>query len=168
MTSERSHRVSTSCDNYRISESTQHRFQSVIQRTATLRAWKALNTGVNCACNCVTRGSKFSFPRIIWNNNICTMYCVLSKNNSRCCCKETPSTAGWNLHNFYPHYTEISKAVSLSEMCAFITNVCCVKRAYLSQARKRVLCKLDCIMCLGRTYCMTFFFFQNDFWMKCR
>ena len=51
--------------------------------------------------------------------------------NRRCCCKETPSKTGWNLDNFYPHYTAISKVVFQSATCAFLTSVCCVKRAYL-------------------------------------
>ena len=38
MTSEHSHHVSTSCDKHRTLRSTQQRFQSVIQITATLRA----------------------------------------------------------------------------------------------------------------------------------
>ena len=34
--------------------------------------------------------------------------------NCRCCHQETPSTTGWNLDIFYPHYTGISKVVFLS------------------------------------------------------
>ena len=33
--------------------------------------------------------------------------------NSSCCCKETPSTAGWKLDIFYPHCTGIRKVVFL-------------------------------------------------------
>ena len=51
--------------------------------------------------------------------------------NSRCCCKETPSTAGWNLDNYYLQYTAISKVVFLLARCTFLTSVCCVKRVYL-------------------------------------
>ena len=51
---------------------------------------------------------------------------------------------------FYgPHYTGISKVVFLSAKCAFLTSVCCVKRAYLYQACKRMLCELDCVKCRG-------------------
>ena len=33
-------------------------------------------------------------------------YKHIFQSNSRCCCKETPSTAGWNQDYFYPHFIQ--------------------------------------------------------------
>ena len=68
--------------------------------------------------------------------------------NNRCCCKETLSMAGWNLDNFYLHYTGISK----------VANVRISNKRMLIIYSKHVLCELDCVKCRGRIYCMTFFF----------
>ena len=59
--------------------------------------------------------------------------------NSRCCCKETPSTTGCNVDIFHLHYTGTSKVVFLSATYAFLTSVHCVKHAYYSK-RARVCC----------------------------
>ena len=75
---------------------------------------------------------------------------VSAQGNSRCCCKEMPSTTEWNHNIFYPHYTVINKVVFMPETHAFHASVCCVKRAHLLQACKHMLCELDRVKCRGR------------------
>ena len=75
---------------------------------------------------------------------------VLPPPPSRCCCNETPSTAGRKLDFFTRTIHEISKLVcekTLSGTRAFITRVCCMKRAHYS---KRMLCEQDCVKFRGR------------------
>ena len=67
-------------------------------------------------------------------------------NNRRCCCKETPSTTGWN-HDIFTR-TILESCFSAS---TFHTSVYCVKRVHFYQERKCMLCELGCHKCRGRT-----------------
>ena len=48
--------------------------------------------------------------------SMCVVGKTLNFSNSRCCCNETTPVTGWNLHNFYPHYTG-NQLCSVRETC---------------------------------------------------
>ena len=65
---------------------------------------------------------------------------------------------------FFTHtIQEISKVVckkTLSEMCTFITSLCCMKHVHYSKCMLR---KQDCVKFRGRIAWQSFFFFLNNF-----
>ena len=84
--------------------------------------------------------------------------------NSTCCCKETPSTTGWNHKSlyFYPHYTGISKVVFPSVRTHFL-------QAYVIW-NARIYCKPASVCCANwialsveGIYCMTDLFLKTTF-----
>ena len=74
MTSERTHRVSSSCDKLRTLGSTQHRVQSVIQSTAISHAPESAEYLQKLHSQLWYEYSEFSCPRFIWNHNDIRMY----------------------------------------------------------------------------------------------
>ena len=88
--------------------------------------------------------------------------------NIRCCCKETPPTTGWNLGIFTRTIRKIRKVDSW-ENVNNATSVFCMERAHLQQARKSMLCELDCVKCQGRTLHDRIFLKTTLLisWMKC-
>ena len=79
----------------------------------------------------LTKSWTFHLVRIIWYcSNFATMWYKHLLWNSRCFCKETPSTPGWNHDIFYPCFTGISKVVFLPVTYAFHASICCVEFAH--------------------------------------
>ena len=57
---------------------------------------------------------------------------ILCSHNSTCCCKEMPSTTGWNHHIFTHTKLKSAKCFFFSASThAFYTSVCCAKRTHL-------------------------------------
>ena len=106
----------------------------------------------------------FNWPVQIWNlllaflqpvandgvNNSTSLNYDLSSciaNNSRCCCKEMPSTTGWN-HDLPALYWNQQSCFSAGNVRIPCKRILCETRALI--ASKRMLYELDCIKCRGR------------------
>ena len=69
--------------------------------------------------------------------------------SSTCCCKETPSTTGWNHYIFYPHYTGIRKGFFFLQICTHFIQMYVVSNTHT----KQIALSVDGVYCMTELFC---------------